>query len=135
MVVKISVHCIASAFLCESTSISSRNSTFLGLPHFDFHPPAAVTIVIGSTKTLLLCEQWVSLPILEGMCLCLSPLSQQPLNLWGILRDQIGVGAQQKKDRGRRELEIFSPTASVGAVGLAAAERGWLGSPEEQAAP
>lgn len=39
---------------------------------------------------------------------------------------KLGVGAQQKEDRGRRELEIFSPCSSCGSC--------WPGSSKERLA-
>lgn len=81
----------------------------------------------------------MSLPILEGdnfgkdVSVCLSPLSEQPLNLWGSLGIQLGVVAQQG-DRGRREFDLFCACSCSGSFGLAPAQRGCLGSGEEQAA-
>lgn len=105
------------------------NSPFLGLTYFDFHPPAAVNycnLMPRDTGTLWVCPFWNGI-ILEEVSVCLSPLSQ-PLNLWGSLGIKFWVGAQQKGDRGRRELGIFS-AASVGALGLGTAKRGWTTSP------
>lgn len=75
----------------------------------------------------------MSLPILEGdnfgkdVSVCLSPLSEQPLNLWGSLGIQLGVVAQQG-DRGRREFDLFCACSCSGSFGLAPAQRGCLGS-------
>lgn len=47
LVIKISVDSVLHLLSSVKTLLSrAGNSTFLGLTHFDFHPPAAVTIVI-----------------------------------------------------------------------------------------
>lgn len=52
------------------------------------------------------------------MSVCLSPLSEQLLNLRGSLGIKLAVGAQQKEDGGRKELEIFSPCRCCGSSWL-----------------
>lgn len=104
--------------------LGAGNSTFLGLKHFAFHSPATASIVIQFRKTLLLCEQWEGLPILEwnnfgsDVSVCLSCPSEQPLNLRGSLGIKLGVGAQQEEDGSRKELEIFSPCSCCGSCWL-----------------